>query len=125
MAPFAVAVDDELRAGLPIDLFFAAMGARLMPERAGAAHESISVHFRDTDDHYVVTVRRGVAEVVRGEPLPGTPTPLASITTDTDTWKRLALEQDSAAWALLGDHLDVDGSLLDLRRFLAYFRRGA
>jgi len=125
VAPFAVAVDDELRAGLPIDLFFAAMGARLMPERAAAAHESIAVHFRDTDDHFVVTVRRGVAEVVRGDPLPGTPTPLASITTDTDTWKRLALEQDSAAWALLGDQLDVDGSLLDLRRFLAYFRRGA
>lgn len=125
VAPLPVAVDDELRRGLPIDLFFAAMGARLEPARAGPAHESIALHFTDTDDRYVVTVRRGVAEVVRGEPLPGTPAPLASITTDTDTWKRLALEQDSAAWALLGDHLRVDGSLLDLRRFLAYFRRGA
>lgn len=125
VAPLPVALDDALRVGLPIDLFFAAMGARLDPARAGAAHESITVRFTDTEDRYVVTVRRGVAEVVRGEPLPGTPTPLASITTDTDTWKRLALAQDSAAWALLGDRLQVDGSLLDLRRFLAYFRRGA
>lgn len=125
VAPLSVAIDDDLRRGLPIDLFFTAMGARLEPARAGAAHESITIHFTDTDDHYIITVRRGVAEVIRGQPLPGTPAPLARITTDTDTWKRLALEQDSAAWALLGDHLAVDGSLLDLRRFLAYFRRGA
>ncbi len=123
--PLAVAIDDDLRAGLPIDLFFAAMGARLEPDRAGDAHESIAIRFTDSDARYVVTVRRGVAELVRGEPLPGTPAPLARITTDTDTWKRLALQQDSAAWALLGDRLTVDGSLLDLRRFLAYFRRGA
>ena len=101
------------------------MGARLEPDRAGDAHESIAIRFTDSDARYVVTVRRGVAELVRGEPLPGTPAPLARITTDTDTWKRLALQQDSAAWALLGDRLTVDGSLLDLRRFLAYFRRGA
>ena len=121
----AIAVDDGLLAGLPLDLFFETMTTRLIPGRAGPAHESIAIFFKDTDDRYTVTVRRGVAEVAHGAPLPGTPPPLARVTTDSTTWKRLALQQDSAAWALLGDRLDVDGSLLDLRRFLAYFQRGA
>ena len=122
--PLAVTVDDGLLAGLPIDVFFAAMEARLIPERAAGAHASIEVEFSDSDARFVVTVRHGTAELVRGEPLPGTPPPVARVTTDTTTWKRLALQQDSAVWALLGDRLEVEGGLLALRSFLEMFQRG-
>ncbi len=117
-------VDPAVLDALPVAHFFAVMATRLDPELAADVLESARFHFTDTGERFVVTVRHGVAEVVAGDPLPGTPAPLASVTTTTGTWRRLATEQTTALAAVAAGELTVDGDALGFRRFTARFRRG-
>jgi hypothetical protein len=72
---------------LPVSHFFTIMATRLDPELAADVHESARFEFTDTSERFTVTIRHGIAEVVAGEPLPGTPEPLAVVTTTTATWR--------------------------------------
>lgn len=124
-APLAAPkVDPAVLDALPVAHFFAIMATRLDPELAAGVHESARFHFTDTGERFVVTVRHGVAEVVVGDPLPGTPAPIASATTTTATWRRLATDQTTALAAVTAGDLAVDGDALAFRRFTARFRRG-
>lgn len=118
--PFAK-VGDELLREIPVGTFFKIMAIRLKPEAAGGVHESITVNMSDTQESYHVTVRRGVAEIRAGKPLPGTPAPVATLTTDSMTWKKLALKQSSPAGAVASGKLDIDGSTTGLLSFLGRF----
>ncbi|MBK7971790.1 MAG: MBL fold metallo-hydrolase [Deltaproteobacteria bacterium] len=115
--------DDEALAPIPLDLFFRTMATRLEPAGAVEVHEAAAWRFSDTGERFVVTVRHGVAEVVAGEPLPGTPAPIATLTTDSLTWKKLALKLENPAAALASGKLSVDGSWLDFLGFVRRFQR--
>jgi len=115
---------DAFLAGLPLDLVFSVLPAKLRPEEALDVHEAVVFHFGDVDETWVVTVRRGVAEVVRGAPLPGTPEPVATVHTDAGTWRRLALDLEKPLAAIAAGRLRVDGDLLAFRRFMGRFERG-
>ncbi len=115
--------DDEALAPIPLELFFRTMATRLDADAALAVHESAQWRFTDTGERFVVTIRRGVAEVVAGEPLPGTPAPVATLTTRSLTWKKLALKLENPAAALAGGELSVDGSWLDFLGFVRRFQR--
>lgn len=114
--------DDALLDSLPLDMFFSVLPTRLDPRGLEQTHESLVVHFTDESDPYVITIRRGVAEVWRGSPLPGTPEPVAVLVTNAPTWKRLALQQESPLAALTSGRLKINGSTLAAARFLARFK---
>jgi alkyl sulfatase BDS1-like metallo-beta-lactamase superfamily hydrolase len=112
--------DDEALAPIPLELFFRAMATRLDGEKSLELFESVRWSFSDTGERFVVTIRHGVAEVVSGDPLPGTPAPVATLTIDSLTWKKLALKLENPAQALAAGRLSVAGSWLD---FLSFVRR--
>lgn len=120
----APSIDPQVLDALPVAHFFAVMATRLDPELAAGVHESARFRFTDTGERFVVTVRHGIAEVVAGDPLPGTPAPLASVTTTTGTWRRLAVDLTTPVAALAAGELSIDGDPLAFRRFTARFRRG-
>lgn len=78
------------------------------------------IELTDVAESWTITVRRGVAEVREGTPLPGTPEPVATITTTSRTWIGLALDVRDPAAALIAGDLEVDnpgGVLTFLGRF--------
>ena len=122
--PAVPQVDPTMLDVLPIAHFFGVMTTRLDPGLAAGVHESVRFRFTDTDERFVVTIRHGVAEVIAGEPLPGTPEPIARVETTTGTWRRLAVGLASPLGAITSGDLSVSGDALGFRRFSERFRRG-
>lgn len=117
-------IDDALLREIPLDVFFAAMSMRLIPEQAVDVHESVVFDVPGEGRRYVLTVRRGIAELSIGEALPGTPAPLATVTVDGLTWRRLALQIDGPAGALARGDLKISGNRIGFLRFIDRFERG-
>lgn len=115
--------NDALLAELPVAMFLEIMATRLIPSKAMDIEEAVRFRFADTQENFTLTVRRGIGELVAGEPLPGTPEPLATITTDTLTWKRLAIQSESAPAALLSGRLKLAGSKTGFLLFIDRFDR--
>ena len=86
--------------------------------------ESVVFHLEDPAADYVVTVRDGVAEVVAGAPLPGTPAPIAEVRTTAATWRRVALGQQTPVAAVASRAIQLDGDPMALVHFLDRFDRG-
>lgn len=59
---------------IPVDLMFDVLATRLRPDLSIDSHEAIV--FQVGDAKYYVTVRKGVAEVSKGQPLYGMPEPV-------------------------------------------------
>ncbi|MFT7621941.1 MAG: alkyl sulfatase BDS1-like metallo-beta-lactamase superfamily hydrolase [Myxococcota bacterium] len=108
---------------IPIEVFFDVLPGRLKVDSAREVHESARFEFTDTTDVFTVTVRFGVAEIVRGEPLPDTPAAIAVFTTDTGTWRRLALGLKDQI-AAVGDGTLVLSDLVAAVTFMDRFNRG-
>lgn len=89
--PISVALDEAFVDAIPVALTFEVLPSLLKTGPSMAVHESVVFHFTDTGEHFVLTVRQGVAEVVTGDPLPDTPEPVSVVTTDAHTWRRVAL----------------------------------
>ena len=117
-------LDDDFVASIPIENFFAIMTTRLRGGETLDEHRSVRFDFSDINRSVTLTVRRGIAEVKWGEPLPGTPEPFAVAKTDTLTWKKLGLKQISAIGAVASGALDIDGSDLDFANFMDLFEQG-
>ncbi|MEZ4374340.1 MAG: alkyl sulfatase dimerization domain-containing protein [Polyangiaceae bacterium] len=117
-------VSDTLLAELPVSTFFDTMATRLKTVEAKDVEETLKVEFKDLDQSVFVTVRKGVAEIAMGDPLPGTPEPFATLHTDSLTWKRMALGKDNPLAASLDKRLTIDGELLRVRRFTERFKKG-
>lgn len=117
-------MDDVTIAGIPLDAVFSVLPTRLIAAEASDVHEAMAFHFRDTGERYTVTIRRGVAEVIKGEPLPGTPAPVATVVADSLTFKKLTLGKISGVRALASDGVDLEGSKLAALKFLGRFRQG-
>ena len=107
---------------LPVESVFSGMTVRLKSDEALEVQESL--RFELVESTWTLTVRRGVAELAEGSPLPGTPDPVATLRCSENTWKRIALQQESPAAALASGELEIDGSLPALVGFLARFERG-
>lgn len=108
---------DDFLESLPLDRFMRALPVRLKAEETLDLDERAVFHFTDVDAHYTVHIRRGVAEV-RAEATPGAS---LAVTTTSSTWKRLATKKQSPVLALATGDLQVEGGVLALRRFLAFF----
>ena len=109
---------------IPTKAFFDTMEARLIPERSQNVHESVTFVFHDTDERFIVTVRNGIAETVAGDPLPGTPPPIATVHTTAQLWRQLAAELQTPVKAVASGELSVSGSLTGFYTFMQRFRTG-
>jgi len=100
-------LDDAFISMLPIETFFNTTVTRVIPAASIDIHESVQFHFTDLDSTITLTIRHGIAEYTVGKPLPGTPEPVAVATTDSMTWKKLAIGMESPAAAVLSGGLKV------------------
>ena len=115
--------DVELVDGLPVDVFFDVMASRLILEAAADVETTMRVILTDIDRAWTLTVRRGLVEVVEGEPLPDTPAPAVTVTTTAVTWRRLLLGLTDALTAISSGDLEAD-DLAALLEFTALFDTG-
>ncbi len=117
-------ISDELVREIPLETFFKVMASRLKTDDTSSVAQSMRFTFADEKKIFTVTLRNGVAEVAAGEPLPGTPAPIATIVTDGMTWRQLALDRIGIASALTSGKLKIEGSLLATKSFMDRFERG-
>jgi len=117
--------NDDIVSRIPLEVIFSIMAVRLKLEKARDVYESVHFVFPDENRRFVVTVRKGIAEIIEGEPLPGTPEPVAVLTTDSQTYRKIALNVLGPAKAFASGKLKVEGSWLGLLKFLSRFETGA
>ena len=117
-------LSDEFLREIPVALFFAAMPTRLKLELAGQVDESLKLELSDTGQTVWISVRGGVTEVAWGQPFSSMTEPFATLTTDTLTWKRIALRLDTAGAAVTRGALKIDGPLARVKAFFDRFDRG-
>ena len=116
-------LSDELLREIPVELFFEAMPNRLKLELAGEVDECLKLVLTDIERTLWISVRRGVVEVAWDRAFPGTPEPLATLTTESLTWKRIALQLDTAGGAVISGKLSIDGPLPRVQAFFDRFDR--
>jgi len=112
----------ETVGSMPIDFIFTNMAPRLDPEKAKGAYESLRFVFPDVNKQFTITVRNDIAEVIDGEPLPGTPDPVAIVTTDSLTYKMMALKMIAAMSVFTQGKMKVDGSFPAFLVFMGRFQ---
>lgn len=121
--PTPVKLDESLVAKVPLETIFSIMTSRLIPEKAMDVHETVHFVFPDENKRFIVTIRKGIAEVVEGEPLTGTPDPVAVLTTDAFTFRKMAMKMISPVTALTSRKIKVQGSWLGFLFWFARFNR--
>lgn len=117
-------INERLMASVPLEHIFNIMTLRLVPDRAMNVHETVVFDFTDENKRFIVTVRNGIAEVVQGNPLPGTPKPVATVKTDGLTYRRIAAGLDKPAEMLASGKLKVTGNMSKLMEFMTRFESG-
>lgn len=121
--PTRVKLDESLVAKVPLETIFSVMTSRLIPEKAMDVHETVHFVFPDENKRFIVTIRKGIAEVVEGEPLTGTPDPVAVLTTDAFTFRKMAMKMISPVTAFTSRKMKVQGSWLNFLFWFARFNR--
>lgn len=109
---------------IPMSMFFRIMASRLIPERSLDVHEAVCFEFDDTKQRFTVTIRHGIAEAIEGEPLPGTPEPLARVKTTARAWRRIAVGATKPVDAVRDGELEVEGEVTAFYTFTKRFQRG-
>ncbi len=117
-------INEAVVSAVPLSTIFSIMATRLNPDEALDAYESVKFVFPDENLQFVVTVRRGVAEVVEGEPLPETPEPIATLISDGLTYRKLALGVMNSATAFATGKVKIEGSKAGFLKFMSRFRTG-
>jgi alkyl sulfatase BDS1-like metallo-beta-lactamase superfamily hydrolase len=116
-------LSDAFIDSIPISLMFEVMQTRLRPELSIDVHESAI--FSIGGERYVVTVRRGVAEVTEGAPIYGTPEPIGTFIAEKNTFRRIMLQLKSPAKAIMNGDVKIEGDQLRFLQFVQRFERGA
>lgn len=117
-------VDESIVSRVPLETIFTILVTRLIPEKAMDVHEAVQFVFPDEKKRFMITVRRGIAEMAEGEPLPGTPDPVAVVTMDALTFRKMAAKLISPAAAFASGKIRVKGSSLGFISWFSRFDRG-
>jgi len=112
----------ETVASMPVDFVFSNMAPKLDSGKAEGTYESVLFVFPDIGRQFTITVRNCVAEVTEGQPLPGTPAPLATLTADSLIYKLIALKMLDMPAAFTQGKITVDGNLPALIVFMGRFQ---
>lgn len=123
-APETPAVDlagalDLLRE-TPLDAMFAALAVRLDGPQAEGRRHTFNFVFTDVGETHVLEVENAVLRHRRDEPAPGAD---ATVRLTRELWLRLATGQAGLRELVFSDELAVEGSRLELLRFLGLFGR--
>jgi alkyl sulfatase BDS1-like metallo-beta-lactamase superfamily hydrolase len=121
--PTAPKIGPEVAARVPLSVLFNQMAVRLDAQSAMQVHESIRFVFPDENRRFVVTIRRGIVEVVEGDPLPGTPDPVATLVTDAMIFRLMALNLLSPLTAFNEGKAEIRGSAFGFLQFMNRFRK--
>jgi alkyl sulfatase BDS1-like metallo-beta-lactamase superfamily hydrolase len=116
--PDASTAPPELLKGFPIENFMRSLPVNLDADKSRDADIAVGFRFTDTDERFTVRVRRGVAEVQAGAALD----PDITVTTETMVWKEILAGRRVAALAFATGDVEVDGSAVELAKFLLLFR---
>ncbi len=116
---------EGLVARIPLENIFFILGSKLIPEKAMDVHESMEFVFPDEDKRFTITVRRGIAEVVEGDPLPGTPDPVAVLTFDSLDFRKMIFKMVRPAGLWAKGKVTAEGSWIDALKFLGRFDTSA
>jgi len=116
---------EGLVARIPLENIFFILGSKLIPEKAMDVHEALQFVFPDEDERFTITVRRGIAEVVEGEPLPGTPDPVAVLTFDSLDFRKMIFKMANPAGLWAKGRITAEGSWIDALKFLGRFDTSA
>jgi alkyl sulfatase BDS1-like metallo-beta-lactamase superfamily hydrolase len=117
----AVVLNRRLVHDIPVDIVFEVMPSRLDPVASADVETAVRIVFPTTA--YTVSVRRGVAEVFEGTPLPGSPPVAATVTTTEELWKEMVLGLIEPIEAIGSGDLSID-NLAPALEFLALFESG-
>ena len=117
-------VSQEFMDAIPVETFVYGLANRLRASEALDIHQTIAIRFEDVKESFYVTIRRGIVEITKDKMLPGAPKPMATLVSDSETWKRIALQKVTEAEMLLKGKLSVEGDVLDMREFMARFDKG-
>jgi len=107
---------------VPLHHIFSIMSTRLKPASSMEKHESLVFVFPDEKKQFVLTIRRGVCEIIEGKPLPHTPEPIAVITLSAANYRKMALKLVSPLSLYAQGQITVKGSWLSALSFLRRFR---
>lgn len=123
-APEGAAVDlagaqDLLRA-TPLDAMFAALAVRLDGPRAEGRRQTFNFVFTDVGETHVLELENSVLHHRRDRPAADAD---ATVRLTRELWLRLATGQAGLRELVLSDDLAVEGSRLELLRFLGLFGR--
>jgi alkyl sulfatase BDS1-like metallo-beta-lactamase superfamily hydrolase len=118
--PAPARLDESLVTEVPLEHIFSIMATRLNPEKSMDVQETVHFVFPDEKRRFIVTVRKGIAEIVEGEPIIGTPDPVAVITADGIAFRKMAMKITSPIATFASGKIKVQGSWLG---FLAWFGR--
>jgi alkyl sulfatase BDS1-like metallo-beta-lactamase superfamily hydrolase len=118
--PAPARLDESLVGRVPLEHLFSILTTRLNPEKSMDVHETVHFVFPDEKRRFIITVRHGIAEAVEGEPIFGTPDPIAVVTAEAMAFRRMAMKITSPIAAFASGKIEVQGSL---PRFLAWFSR--
>jgi alkyl sulfatase BDS1-like metallo-beta-lactamase superfamily hydrolase len=123
--PARVKFNEGLVAKIPIEAIFNILATRLIPEKAMDVHEAVHFFSPDKNKRFIVTIRKGIAEVVEGGPLPSrTPEPVAILTVDGLSFRRMATKLTSPAAILASGKIKMEGSWLAFLTWFGRFDRG-
>lgn len=118
----AYVMPEELAANIPLERIFSNMAVYLDQEKAKDVIECVHFVFPDINQRFIVTVRNGIAEIAEGDPLPGTPKPLATLTTDSRTYSMLALKMLDTTSALKEGKVKIEGNWIGFLKFMGRFQ---
>ncbi len=106
---------------IPLENIFFILGSKLIPEKAADVHASLRFVFPDEEKRFTITVRRGIAEVVEGDPLPGTPEPVAVLTLDSRDFRKMIFQMANPAGLWAKGRISAEGSWVEALKFLGRF----
>lgn len=89
LGPSQTMADPRFLERIPLAPLLSLMSMALDPEEAMELEESLVLLFPDEHTRFNLTVRRGIVEIWEGEPLPGTPEPVAVLTMDSVDFRRV------------------------------------
>jgi alkyl sulfatase BDS1-like metallo-beta-lactamase superfamily hydrolase len=106
---------------IPLKHIFFILGSKLIPEKAMEVHESMAFVFPDEGRRFTITVRHGIAEVVEGDPLPGTPDPVAVLTLESLDFRKMIFRMARPAGLWAKGKISAEGSWMEALKFLGRF----
>ncbi|MEW5913445.1 MAG: alkyl sulfatase dimerization domain-containing protein [Thermodesulfobacteriota bacterium] len=119
--PAKAHMDPRMVQQVPLEAIFRVLPSKLKLNQAMDVHESLVFVFPDVKERFVVTLRRGVVEVVQGEPLPGTPPPVGVVTIQARDYRRMIFGLEGPLALYAKGKVSVQGSWLKVLAFLRRF----